>query len=103
MIISKCLIILMLMIFMVPVYQGQSLIPKYYIQRTAGTNTYRVYSPKELIIPKYIVKPDPMGGWEVFPAGKPMFLAFRIKKDEQPRKRALEGQNGAYFKRSRLR
>jgi hypothetical protein len=47
-------------------------------------NTYRVYDSKQMVVPKYIVKPDPWGkGYRVYEAGKPVLPVYRIEQKDQ--------------------
>jgi len=49
-------------------------------------NTYRVYDSKQMVVPKYIVKPDPWGkGYRVYEAGKPVLPVYRIEQKDQLR------------------
>jgi len=43
---------------MTPIYESNSIAPQYYIDETAQSE-YRVYDSKQIVVPKYIVKPDP--------------------------------------------
>jgi len=67
---------------MTAVYEPGSIIPKYYIDKTPQ-GEYRVYDSKQIVVPKYIVKPDPTGkGYNVYPAGKPVLPQYRIERRE---------------------
>jgi hypothetical protein len=62
------------------VYEPYSIIPKYYIDEKPQ-GEYRVYDSKQLVVPKYIVKPDSSGkGYRVYETGKPVLPVYRIEK-----------------------
>jgi len=42
------------------VYQPNSIIPKYYVDKNPQ-GEYRVYDSRQIVVPKYIVKQDPAG------------------------------------------
>ena len=67
--------VILLSAFMVPVYEGQSLVPSFYIQRTPGTDTYRVYDAKNPVVPKYTIRDD-----RIYRAGEPVVPISTIKK-----------------------
>jgi hypothetical protein len=62
------------------VYEPNSIIPKYYIDKTPQ-GEYRVYDSKHIVVPKYTVKPDRSGdGYRVYETGKPVLPVYRIEK-----------------------
>jgi hypothetical protein len=65
---------------MTAVYSPDSIIPMYYVDKTPQ-GEYRVYDSKQIVVPKYIVKPDPWGkGYRVYETGKPVLPVYRIEK-----------------------
>ena len=68
---------------MTAVYSPDSIIPKYYVDKTPQ-GEYRVYDSKQIVVPKYIVKPDPWGkGYRVYETGKPVLPVYRIEQKNQ--------------------
>jgi len=68
---------------MTVVYEPNSIIPKYFIDATPQ-GEYRVYDSKQMVVPKYIVKPDPWGkGYRVYETGKPVLPVYRIEQKNQ--------------------
>ena len=44
---------------------------------------YRVYDRKQIVVPKYIVKPDRWGnGYRVYETGKPVLPVYRIEQND---------------------
>jgi hypothetical protein len=79
------LLIMIAVLGMTAVYQPDSIIPKYFIDKTPQ-NTYRVYDSRQMVVPKYIVKPDPWGkGYRVYETGKPVLPVYRIEQKDQVR------------------
>jgi hypothetical protein len=71
-----------LVLGMTAVYSPDSIIPKYFIDKTPQ-GEYRVYDSKQIVVPKYIVKPDPWGkGYRVYETGKPVLPVYRIEKGD---------------------
>jgi hypothetical protein len=76
----RTLLIGMIVLGITVVYEPDSIIPKYYIDKTPR-GEYRVYDSKQIVVPKYIVKPDPWGkGYRVYEVGKPVLPLYRIEK-----------------------
>ena len=76
----RTLLIGMIVFGMTAVYEPGSIIPKYFIDKTPH-GEYRVYDSKQIVVPKYIVKPDPLGkGYRVYETGKPVLPVYRIEK-----------------------
>ena len=76
----RSLVFTILVLGMTAVYEPHSIIPKYFADRTPQ-GEYRVYDSKQLVVPKYIVKPDRWGnGYRVYEAGKPVLPLHRIEK-----------------------
>jgi hypothetical protein len=74
------MILLLTFLGVVAVYEPNSIIPKYYVDKTPQ-GEYRVYDSKQVVVPKYIVKPDHSGnGYKVYPAGKPVLPLYRIER-----------------------
>ena len=67
---------------MTGVYEPHFITPKYYMERIPQ-GTYRVYDSKQLVVPKYIVKPDRWGnGYRVYETGKPVLPVYRIERKD---------------------
>jgi hypothetical protein len=80
----KTILAIVMVLGMTAVYEPDSIIPKYFIDKTPQ-GEYRVYDSKQVVVPKYIVKPDPWGkGYRVYETGKPVLPLYRIEK-RQPR------------------
>ena len=76
----KRLIIPLVVLGMTAVYDSNSIIPKYYVDKSPRGES-RVYDNKQIVVPKYIVKPDAFGnGFKVYEAGKPVVPVYRIEK-----------------------
>ena len=76
----RTLLIGMIVLGMTAVYEPDSIIPKYFINKTPQ-GEYRVYDSKQIVVPKYIVKPDATGkSYNVYEAGKPLLPLYRIEK-----------------------
>jgi len=77
------LLILIIVLGMTAVYQPDSIIPKYFIDKTPQ-GEYRVYDSKKIVVAKYIVKPDPWGkGYRVYETGKPVLPVYRVERKDQ--------------------
>jgi len=80
---KKTLLAVMIVLGMTAVYEPGSIIPKYFIDKTPQ-GEYRVYDSKQIVVPKYIVKPDPWGnGYRVYETGKPVLPVYRIEQKNQ--------------------
>ena len=78
----KTMSAILMVLGMTAVYSPESIIPKYFIDKTPQ-NTYRVYDSKQMVVPKYIVKPDPWGkGYRVYETGKPVLPVYRIERKD---------------------
>ena len=76
----RTLLIGMIVLGMTAVYEPGSIIPKYFIDKTPQ-GEYRFYDSKQIVVPKYIVKPDPWGkGYRVYETGKPVLPVYRIER-----------------------
>jgi hypothetical protein len=76
----KRLFIILVVLGMTAVYKSNSIIPKYYVDKTPQ-GEYRVYDSKQIVLPRYVVKPDISGrGYKVYEAGKPVLPLYRIEK-----------------------
>ena len=76
----RSLLIASLVLGITAVYESNSIIPKYYV-RESPQGEYRVYDSKQIVVPKYVVRPDATGkGYKVYPAGKPVLPLYRIEK-----------------------
>jgi hypothetical protein len=54
---------------MTAIYKPNSIVPKYYIDKTPQSE-YRLYGSKQNVVQKYIVKPNPWGnGYRVYETG----------------------------------
>ena len=74
------LLVVIIVLGMTAVYEPDSIIPKYFIDKTPQ-GEYRVYDSKQLVVPKYIVKPDTWGnGYRVYETGKPVLPIYRIEQ-----------------------
>jgi len=79
----RSLVFIILVLAMTAVYEPDSIIPKYFIDKTPQ-GEYRVYDSKQIVVPKYIVKPDPWGkGYRVYETGKPVLPVYRIEQKNQ--------------------
>ncbi len=76
----RTLLMVIVVLGMTAVYEPGSIIPKYFIDKTPQ-GEYRLYDSKQLVVPKYIVKPDTWGnGYRVYETGKPVLPMYRIEK-----------------------
>ncbi len=76
----RSLLIGIIVLGMTAVYEPGSIIPKYFIDETTH-GEYHVYDSKQIVIPKYIVKPDRWGnGYRVYETGTPVLHVYRIEK-----------------------
>jgi hypothetical protein len=74
------LLILIIVLGMTAVCSPDSIIPKYFIDKKPQ-GEYFIYESKQLVVPKYIVKPDPSGkAYRVYETGKPVLPVYRIEK-----------------------
>jgi len=65
---------------MTAVYEPNSIIPKYYVKESPQ-GEYRVYDSSQIVIPKYIVKPDSTGKYyNVYDAGNPVLPVYLIER-----------------------
>lgn len=78
----KTIIVIIIVFGTAAVYSPDSIIPKYSIDKTSQVE-YRVYDSKQIAVPKYIYKPDPLAESSiVYEAGKPDLALNRIEKRE---------------------
>ena len=76
----RTLLIGMIVFGMTAVYEPDSIIPKYFIDKTPQ-GEYRVYDSKQIVVQKYIVKPDPWSkGYRVYETGKQVLPVYRIER-----------------------
>ena len=76
----RTLLIGMIVLGMTAVYEPNSIIPKYFVDKTPR-GEYRVYDSKQIVVPKYIVKPDPWSkSYRVYETGKPVLPVYRIER-----------------------
>ena len=76
----RTLLIGMIVLGMTAVCEPDSIIPKYFLDKTPR-GEYRVYDSKQIVVPKYIVKPDRWGkGYRVYETGKPVLPVYRIER-----------------------
>ena len=76
----RSLLIGIIVFGMTAVYDPGSIIPKYFIDEKPQAE-YFVYDSKQLVVPKYIIKPDPWGkGYRVYETGKPVLPKYRIER-----------------------
>ena len=60
----------------------QVVIPKYIVKpRPDGSQA--VYDSRQIVIPKYIIKPNYDGSSSVYKAGKPVLPVYRIEKRDK--------------------
>jgi len=79
------LLVVVAVLGMTAVYQPDSIIPKYFIDKKPQ-GEYFIYDSKQMVVPKYIVKPDPWGkGYRVYETGKPVLPVYRIEQKDQVR------------------
>ena len=78
----RSLLIGIIVLGMTAVYEPGSIIPKYFIDETPH-GEYRVYDSKQIVVPKYIVKPDRWGNsYRVYETGKPVLPVYRIERKD---------------------
>ena len=78
----KTLLLITIVLGMTAVYEPGSIIPKYFIDETPQ-GEYRVYDSRQIVVPKYIVKPDRWGnGYRVYETGKPVLPVYRIERKD---------------------
>ena len=78
----KNILAIVMVLGMTAVYQPDSIIPKYFIDEKPQ-GEYFIYDSKQLVVPKYIVKPDPSGkGYRVYETGKPVLPVYRIERKD---------------------
>ena len=76
----RSLLIGIFVLGMTAVYEAGSIIPKYFVDKTPQ-GEYRVYDSKQIVVPKYIVKPDPScKSYRVYEAGRPVLPLNPIEK-----------------------
>ena len=76
----RTLLIGMVVLGITVVYEPDSIIPKYLVDKTPQ-GEYRVYDSKQLVVPKYIAKPNPWGkGYRVYKTGRPVLPVYRIER-----------------------
>ena len=76
----RSLATIILVLGMTAVYSPDSIIPKYFIDKKPQ-GEYFIYDSKQLVVPKYIVRPDPWGkGYRVYDTSKPVLPVNRIEK-----------------------
>ena len=76
----RTLLIGIIVLGMTAVYEPGSIIPKYFIDKTPQ-GEYRVYDSKQIVVPRYTVKPGASGkSYRVYEAGKPVLPLYRIEK-----------------------
>ena len=76
----KTILSIVMVLGMTAVYDSDSIIPKYFVDKTPQ-GEYRVYDSKQIVVPKYIVKPDRWGnGYRVYETGKPVLPVYRIER-----------------------
>ena len=73
----KLMSLLFLIMLATVVYDFNSIVPKYRIEK-GPQGTIKIYDAKDFVIPKYIIKGD-----RVFPAGKLVVPVFKIKKEKK--------------------
>jgi hypothetical protein len=78
----KTILTIVMVLSMTAVYEPDSIIPKYFIDKTPQ-GEYRVYDSKQIVVPKYIVKPDRWGnGYRVYETGKPVLPVYSIERKD---------------------
>ena len=76
----KTILTIVMVLSMTAVYEPDSIIPKYFMDKTAQ-GEYRVYDSKQIVVPRYIVKPGASGkSYRVYETGKPVLPLYRIEK-----------------------
>ena len=76
----RTLLVVIMVLGMTAVYSPDSIIPKYFTDEKPQ-GEYFIYDSKQLVVPKYIVKPDPWSkGYRVYETGKPVLPVYRIEK-----------------------
>ena len=79
----KTILAIVIFLGMTAVYEPGSMIPKYFIDETQH-GEYHVYDSKQIVVPKYIVKPNRWGnGYRVYETGKPVLPVYRIEQKNQ--------------------
>jgi len=77
------LLVVVLALGMTAVYRPNSIIPEYYVDK-APRGEYRVYDSKQIVLPKYIVKPDPAQGKDTrFIPQESLFCLFTSSREEK--------------------
>jgi hypothetical protein len=78
----KTILTIVMVLGMTAVYEPDSIIPKYFIDKNPQ-GEYRVYDSKQIVVPKYIVKPDRWGnGYRVYETGKPVQWLSSVRDRE---------------------
>ena len=76
----KTILTIVMVLGMTAVYEPDSIIPKYFIDKTPQ-GEYRVYDSKQIVVPRYTVKPGASGkSYRVYETGKPVLPLYRIEK-----------------------
>lgn len=76
----RSLLVVALVLGMTAVYSTNSIIPEYYVDK-APKGEYRTYDSRQIVVPKYIMKPDASGkGYRVYEAGKAVLPVYRVEK-----------------------
>jgi hypothetical protein len=71
---KRLLLITILLGALIPVYRPGSILPEWYIQKNEKGEV-RVYSPDQIIIPRYIIKDG-----KVFEPGKPLLPKYETQE-----------------------
>jgi hypothetical protein len=71
----KTILAIVMVLGMTAVYEPDSIIPKYFIDKTPQ-GEYRVYDSKQIVVPKY----RSGNGYRVYETGKPVLPLYRIEK-----------------------
>ena len=88
---------------MAGVYLPDSIVPRYYVDKSPQ-GEYRIDDSKQIVVPRYIVKPGASGkSYGVYEAGKPVLSIYRIEKrgaeDLEPVKKNPFIVNASLFRR----
>ena len=68
------------MLTWIPIYEGNCIVPKFYVSKTPR-GTYKIYDSHQIVIPRFIVRPDPSGkGYKIYEPGKPLFPLYHVKQ-----------------------
>ena len=78
----KTIFAIVMVLGMTAVYSPDSIIPKYFVDGKPQ-GEYFIYDSKQLVVPKYIVKPDPSGkGCRVHETGKLVLPVYSIERKD---------------------